>query len=162
MRFSIAILVTLRAVLLGLWAGFLAPPYVGGLWYAQCGDHAFEQRHLDRAVKHVRQLRANCDDPDLAGILDYVLRRYTRVGGFDVMFAPCIGMHGDGRKTIGINCPHCPGLTLDCELLTWAPEDVALVLIHEAMHDYYPFYGHDHINPREAKFYALSYKLRGF
>jgi hypothetical protein len=155
-----SLLAGLRALLLGLYLGFLAPPYVGGLHYSLCGNHTFEQRVLDDAVAHVRAMRANCDDPDLAGILDYVLARYTRAGAWDVMFAPCIGVYPDA-KTIGVNVPNCPGLTLDCELLTWAPEDVALVLIHEAMHDYYPYYGHDHINERERKFYLLSYTLRG-
>lgn len=146
-----------RALLLSFYLTWLVPPYVGGLWYSLCGDHHYEQKKLDTAVAHVREMRAVCNDPDLQSILDYVLTRYTQVSAWDVMFVPCVGVYGD--KTLGINCPHCPGLSLDCELLTWAPEDVALVLIHEAMHDYYPFYGHGHINERETKLAQLSYKV---
>jgi hypothetical protein len=147
-------------MLLGFYVGWFAPSYGGGVWYSLCGNHAYEQSWLNQAIAHVKLLRAHCDDPDLTRILDYTLARYHRVGAWDVMFAPCIGGLHPGYKTIGVNCPHCPGLTLDTELLSWDADDGALILIHEAMHDFYPYYGHGHITWREEKLGNLSYVVR--
>lgn len=149
-----------RSMLIGLYLGLFAPAYLGGAWYSLCGQHEFEQTWHDKAVAHVRLLRAHCEDPDLAAVLDYTLTRYSKVGAWDVMYAPCVGVYRDGSKTVGINVPHCPGLTLDTELFRWSPDDVALVLIHEVLHDWWPYYGHGHINEREARLRALSYSLR--
>jgi hypothetical protein len=142
-------------LLLGFYLGWLAPPYVGGLWYSLCGGHHYEQQWLDKAILHLKDMRAHCDDPDLAGILDYTITRYHRVGAWDVMMAPCVGM-----STIGINTPHCPGLTIDPEVLTWPSEMGALVVVHEAMHNFPPYYGHSHITTRESRLRELSLKVR--
>lgn len=135
---------------------WLSIPFIGGLYYACCGEHAFEQSRLDPAVAHLRRMREACDDPDLQGILDYTIDRYSRVGAWDVMFFPCIGPYGNDYKAMGINMPMCPGITLDPELLSWEPEEMALVVVHEAMHDYRPWFGHSHIVKRDRKLRVLS------
>jgi hypothetical protein len=146
-----------RGFLLGVFI-WTAAPYVGGLWYGLCGDHQYEQAWLNRAIDHLKRMRKQCDDADLQGILDYTIQRYNRAGAWSVMVAPCIGL--DEQKTIGINMPHCPGICIDPEVLTWPAEDGAMVVVHEAMHDYWPYFGHSHINGRERKLWTLSYKVR--
>jgi hypothetical protein len=149
----------LWGILLGLFIGVI-PPFIGGVYYSVCGDHAYEQAWLDKAIAHLRDMRAACDDPDLCEILDYTIAHYHRAGAWDVMVAPCFGVYFDGNKTIGVNVPWCPGITIDPEVLTWDAEDAAIVVVHEALHDYWPYLGHDHINERERKLYALSFKVK--
>ena len=136
-------------------------PFLGGVYYSMCGDHSDEQRYLDDCISHLKIMRAACDDPDLQGILDYTIQRYHKIGAWNVMVMPLDGPFiTPGCKVIGCNCPWCPGITLDPCLLLWQPEDTALVVAHEAMHDYYPFFGHGHISPREQKLYELSNAIR--
>ena len=52
-------------------------------------------------------------------------------------------------------------MTLDTSLLAeFSAEETALVLAHEALHDYWPYFGHGHINAREKKLYELSDAVR--
>ena len=44
-------------------------------------------------------------------------------------------------------------------VLLESPEFGALVVLHEAMHDYFPYYGHAHVTPRENKFWSLSARV---
>lgn len=140
--------------------GLVGPPYVGGVYYSLSGDHGQEQAYLDRCIAHIRVMHAHCNDPDLASILNYTASRYHKIGAWDVMVFPLGGAIKPGSKVIGCNDPLCPGITVDPCLLLEEPEDTALVIVHEAMHDYWPCYGHSHINPRERKLYELSYALR--
>jgi len=139
----------LRAILLGIFIGLL-PPFIGGIYYGFCGDHHYEQAWLDSAVDHLKDMRAACDDPDLCDILDYTIARYNKVGAWDVMVAPCVRVYRDGNKTIGINVPWCPGITIDPEVLTWPVHEGAKVLVHEATHDYWP-YLHPFVDSRTDK-----------
>jgi len=142
----------------------LSIPIIGGMYYSLSGDHSGEQRYLDRSIAHLKLMRAFCDDPDLRGVLDYTIRRYHKVGAWDVMFMPLTGPvinAGGAGKVIGCNCPWCPGVTLDtCLLIDFAPEETAIVLAHEALHAYWPNFGHSHINAREKKLQELSNAVR--
>ncbi len=145
----------------------LSIPFLGGVYYGLTGDHGSEQQYLDRSVAHLKLMRAFCDDPDLQGVLDYTIRRYGKVGGWDVMFMPLAGPvvapGSQAGKAVGCNCPWCPGVTLDtCLLIDFPPEETALVLAHEALHDYWPYFGHDHIRPREKKLQELSDLVKHF
>ena len=151
----------LRAFFLGmLLAVFaqLAFTYGVGVWYNCTGPHEREQAWLNRAIKHCERMRAVCKDPDLCGILDYTIARYNRIGGFDVAIIPCFSLEKDVR-VIGINMPPCPGITIDPEVMDYPIQYGSMVVVHEAMHDYFPYWGHGHINERERKFYELSYKV---
>jgi hypothetical protein len=128
-------------------------PFIGGLYYTQTGQHVQEQCFFDKCIAHLKVMRANCDDPDLQGILDYTIRRYNRIGAWDVMIAPL------PANTLGCNCPWCPGMTLDTEILLWEPEDAAIIVVHEALHDYFPYLGHGHIDDRERRLWKLSNSL---
>jgi hypothetical protein len=154
---------TLRVALHSLVV-VLSIPIIGGMYYGLSGDHSGEQRYLDRCIAHLKLMRAFCDDPDLQGVLDYAIRRYHKVGAWDVMFMPLTGPvinAGSAGKVIGCNCPWCPGVTLDtCLLIDFAPEETAIVLAHEALHDYWPYFGHGHINAREKKLQELSNAVR--
>jgi len=136
----------------------LSIPFIGGAYYGLTGDHSGEQQYLDRSIAHLKLMRTFCDDPDLQGVLDYTIQRYHKVGAWDVMFMPIAGpVFGPIGKAIGCNCPWCPGVTLDsCLLIDFTPEEIAIVLAHEALHDYWPYFGHGHINDRERKLQDLS------
>ena len=140
----------------------LSVPFIGGVYYSLTGDHSDEQVFLDECIAHLKDCRAACKDKDLCGVLDFAIRRYNKIGPWDVMFLPLADPNPfdkDG-KVIGCNCPWCPGITLDPCLLRWSPEAAAMVLAHESMHDYFPYFGHAHVTPREQKLWILSYEVR--
>ena len=58
----------------------LSLPFIGGLYYATCGDHDDEQMYLDCCIQHLKLLRHCTHDTDLQGVLDYAIQRYSRVG----------------------------------------------------------------------------------
>ena len=97
--------------------------------------------------------------PDLQGVLDYTIRRYNHIGAWDVMVLP-LSCPEPGCKVLGINCPWCPGVTLDPEVLSYPIHEGALILVHEALHDYWPYFGHAHVNPRIEKLEAMSWQVR--
>lgn len=97
-----------------------------------------EQQWLDQCVKHMYLLRATCDDPDLQVILDYTVRRYNRIGPFDVAVT-CLWQMPFQQEVIGINTPLVPGISVDLELLNMSIHAGTIVLVHEAAHDYWPY-----------------------
>jgi hypothetical protein len=145
----------IKQIAVGLLFGFLvclASPFTGGCWYSFCGDR-FEQEWLDKAIQHIQVLKNNCPDPELRGVLEYTITRYSRVGAWDVMVLPLANCW-KGWKTLGCNCPWCPGITLDPEVLDYPSHEGALVLVHEAAHDYYPYF-HPLVNPLMDKIEKL-------
>lgn len=127
------------------------------LYLFPCGG-AFEQQWLDKAIDHLRNMHAECDDPDLAGIIDYTVARYNRIGRFDVSVQYTVGLNPMTRA-LAYNAPWMPGLTLDHDLLAYPIEFGAVVLVHEALHDYPPYIGHGHINQREERLHELSRRV---
>lgn len=143
----------LLSVALGVvfWLGLV--PCAG--YFFPCGGQ-YEQVWLDAAISHLRIMRAICDDPDLQGVLDYTIERYNKIGPFDVSVQYTCNLFPD-RRAIGRNAPWLPGLTLDpCLLHHYPIETGAVILVHEALHDYWPFFGHSHITQREEKLFELS------
>jgi hypothetical protein len=131
-----------------------AVPIAGGLWYVGCGDRYVEQEWLNRATSHLKLLRAHCSDPDLQNVLDYAIRRYNKVGAWDVMVMPLANIR-PGWRTIGCNFPFVPGITLDPEVLTYDLHEGSMVLVHESLHDWFPYFGHSQVTPRINKLDAL-------
>ena len=80
------------------------------------------------------QQLAECDDPEKQELLEYTLRRYNRLGPFDVAVCPTF-------ICAGANAPWCPGITIDAEFMD-NPEVLAGIILHEALHDYSPCFGH--------------------
>ncbi len=109
-----------------------------------------KQWWLDSCIKHVKLLRFHCTDPDLQDVLDYTIRRYSRIGPYDVAIIPVID-----REAIAYNTPWCPGIVLDPEILFWGRHEAAMVIVHEALHDYPPCLGHAHVYPRMEKLEEL-------
>jgi hypothetical protein len=115
---------------------FLAP-YVMAL---TPGGGVTEQYRLDRVIHHLKVASAVCDDEEMKDVIDYTIRRYNKVGPFNVRFVQL------DEQTLGINVPWCPGVTLDDSLFDYGEVEVARVLVHEAMHDCFPYMGHTHID----------------
>jgi hypothetical protein len=132
----------------------IAIPFVGGVWYSNCGERPVEQQWLDAAIRHLVVLRDRCTDPELKGVIDYTIKRYNKIGGFDVMVAPCFSPSRE-HKFIGLNQSFCPGITIDTEVLFEPIHYGATILVHEALHDYWPCWGHAHVTPIMKKFEAL-------
>ena len=119
------------------------------------GEHDAEQAWLDRAVYYLGILKSRTDDPDLQVVLDYCIKRYNHIGAWDVMVFPLFTV--PGNKALGMNVFYCPGVTLDPEALTYPIHDGALILVHESLHDWWPYFGHKHITPRMLKLEMLRY-----
>ncbi|MFA5344709.1 MAG: hypothetical protein WC315_00305 [Candidatus Omnitrophota bacterium] len=152
-RFIKASLHVIKLLLIAI-AIEVALPFAGGIWYSNCGERYVEQVWLDRAIFHLKILRRRCTDPELISVLDYTINRYHHVGGFDVMVAPCFSP-GRDYKIIGLNQPYCPGVTIDPEVMFYPIHEGALVLVHEALHDYFPYWGHSHVTPIMKRIEAL-------
>ena len=99
-----------------------------------------EQRWLDDVIEHIEAKRDVCQDPEMKAILDYTARRYYYIGtfGVKVMQLP--------ERILGLNIPHAPGITIDESLQHCNDRWAASIIVHEAMHDYPPYYGHYHID----------------
>lgn len=106
------------------------------------GGGEVEQKWLDRVIAHL-ETRRDCQDPHIREAINLTIERYHTIGhfGVKVMQLP--------EGIDGINNVLCPGITVDCAILT---EDVklgALVLVHETMHDMPPYIGHSHIDNQQ-------------
>jgi hypothetical protein len=99
-----------------------------------------EQRWLDAVITHLEEKRDVCTDPEMKEIIDYTIRRYHRIGAFGVRVVQL------PEDVLGVNSPFCPGITLDESLTEYHVVEGAAVLVHEAMHDYWPHFGHTHID----------------
>ena len=120
-----------------------------------------EQVWLDRCVGHIRMLRSYCTDPDLQEVLDYAVKRYNQIGPFDVAVVRLwqSPFRGDSIA-IACNNPVIPGMSVDIDVLKCSIHDGAMVVVHEALHDFYPYLGHAHITPREEKLEQLYESIR--
>ena len=104
------------------------------------GGGEYEQRWLDQVITHIEAKRDVCEDPEMKEILDYTARRYDYIGfsGVQVVQLP--------EEYLGFNAPHCPGITIDECHLRRSIKFAAATIVHEAMHDYPPYYWHFHID----------------
>jgi hypothetical protein len=73
-------------------------------------------------------------------IIDYTIKRYNRIGPFGVKIVQL------PEDTLGINSPFCRGVTLDESLVDASIGFGSSILVHEAMHDHFPNFGHTHID----------------
>ena len=97
-----------------------------------------EQERLDTIIARLTVLEAKCTEPKLKDVLQYTIRRYNYVGRTGVNVQPLPG------DVAGLNPPWVPGVLIDDGV--WKDDDQALItLVHEAMHDYYPWFGHYHM-----------------
>jgi len=99
-----------------------------------------EQLWLNQVIAHLERKRETCTDPEMKAMIDYTVRRYNYVGPFGVKVVQL------SDAILGVNTPFCRGVTLDEELAEGDIPFGASVLVHEAMHDHFPYFGHSHID----------------
>lgn len=138
----------LRSVLLGIFLSIFVLPWASGfLSYGTNSGGLAEQLWLDRVIDHLQTLRLDCNDPKLDEVLEYTIRRYRRIGPFDVAVSRC-DWYPLRDKTLGLNNPLVPGVTIDIDVLhEYSIHTGAMILVHEALHDYPPYICHGHITP---------------
>ncbi len=117
--------------------GFLLLPFVMAL---TPGGGKIEQRWLDEVLTHLEARLEGCEDEEIREAMEYTLHKYNTIGpfGVKVMQLP--------ESIYGLNFPLCPGIIIDSGVLLEGIELGAFVVVHEAMHDYPPWFGHSHID----------------
>lgn len=101
------------------------------------GDTSLNQAKMDRIIARIEKLEDSCREQKLKRVLNYTAYRYRTISRFGVRVQPL-------TIAAGLNIPWCPGCVIDSEVWSY-PDDVVLtVLVHEAHHDYYPWFGHYH------------------
>ena len=117
--------------------GFCITPYLTNLLPGGGEDAQF---WLDREMRFIERRIETCEDPEMKEVFEYTVAKYNKIGRFQVrvMQLP--------EGTHGYNMPTCPGITIDEEVPHMDLEYGAFVLVHEAMHDYFPCFGHFHID----------------
>jgi hypothetical protein len=119
---------------------WLAVPF---LYNVLPAGRASDQVWLDARIADINAIRVNVPVSDeLDDLLAYVVRRYNKIGRFNVAIR-----HIPLVDAVGINAPWCPGITLEPGLVEGDNIMGANILIHEAVHDYYPYFGHSHVDP---------------
>ena len=101
------------------------------------GDE-WDQQKLDRITAKIERLESACEDPYLKDVLSYTTRRYSKVQRGGVAIHPI-------RFAGGFNIPWCPGFIIDSTVWSYCDDAVLQVMVHEAMHDYPPYFFHSHI-----------------
>ena len=122
-----------KGLLIGALIIFIVPYLSMILHSAGQHDHA----QFAEAQQLLAQRLMTCDNPEKRAAIAYTLWRYDRLGPFDVAICPTIAA--------GINAPWCPGITIDPKFLDDS-EVLADLLLHEALHDYPPYFGHTQHN----------------
>ncbi len=119
---------------IGLFITFISLfPYPGG---------KPEQVWLNHAISYLREIRDICPKNLLLyDRLTYTIENYNKVGVFNVSFQniSSIGL-------VGYNDPYIPGIVVNERLLNTPIHYGAGIVLHEALHDWFPYYGHDHID----------------
>jgi len=142
---------------------FLLIPYVAGyLAYGCAFGGIVEQLWLDKTIDHLALLKARCpeEDDELREVLIYAMQRYHRIGPFDVAVSRCNWYPVQSNQALGINNPLVPGITLNIDVLRLPISDGAMILVHESLHDHYPYVGHGHVNPIMSRLEALNMRVR--
>ncbi len=117
--------------------GFCLAPYLSNLLP---GGGREAQRWLDTEIAYIERRIETCEDDYIRSAMEHTVKYYQRVGlfGVRVMQLP--------DHIHGYNHPLCPGITIDEEVPHRSLKYGARVLIHEAMHDFPPYFCHFHIN----------------
>lgn len=125
-------------IIVGVFIGLILLPL--GMYIPNPGTDA-DCVKLDRLVGTMEEMRWDCDDPELRDLLDYTSRQYRYISRWSVRIVD----YGN-LGIAGLNWPHMPGLTLDRWFWDECDDNTLIgLMLHEAMHDYYPYFGHDHM-----------------
>lgn len=123
-----------KRVLITVFLIVLVGPYLG-LFLPSGG--LMEQVWLNEVIVEIETLRDETEDPEIREILDYTARKYRLIHPY------CVNIRPLPPDVAGLNVPWCPGVTLDPSCLQ-SPQLGMIVLVHEAQHDYWPYWGHKH------------------
>ena len=120
--------------------GFCIIPYFSNLLP---GGGEEVQWWLDREIAYIERRIETCDDPEMKRAFEHTVKYYRRAGRFGVrvMQLP--------NHLHGYNHPLCPGIVIDEEIPHLGLKYGAKVLVHEAMHDLPPYFGHSHIDNQQ-------------
>lgn len=119
-----------RCFVVSLLIVFIVPYFSVVLHRAGPREHA----QFAKAQQILTERLARCDHSGRREALAYTLERYDRLGSYNV----AVFSVGD---CAGINIPWVSGITIDPKFFDY-PEVLADLLLHEAMHDYPPYFGH--------------------
>ena len=117
--------------------GFLLLPFA--LAMTPSGGEV-EQRRLDEILTHLEARMEVCEDDKMREVMEYTLGKYNTIGPFGVRVVQL------PESILGLNTPFCRGVTIDSGVLLESDTMGAHILLHEAMHDYPPWFGHSHID----------------
>lgn len=125
-------------IIAGVVIGLILLPL--GMYIPHPGTRA-DQAKLRGLIDTMEEMQADCDDPELRELFEFTTHHYRYISRW------CVRIVDYGELDIaGMNWPHMPGMNLD----RWCWEecdDITLIglILHEAMHDYYPYFGHNHM-----------------
>lgn len=142
------------------------PACCGYLSHLTTFGGAYEQLWLDHVIRHLRILRHDCrDDQELFDVLDYTIQRYHRIGPFDVAVTRCDWYPFKDKDTVilGYNNPLIYGITIDIQTISELTTHAgAMIVVHEALHDYFPYGGHSHVYPVLDRMEKVYYEKHRF
>lgn len=100
-----------------------------------------DQAKLSRLVATMKVMQTECDDSELAGLLEYTSQTYDSIGRLNVKI-----LHLEDLGAAAVNFPFVPGMSVDRWVWETLHDEYLIgLLLHEAMHDYYPYLGHEHM-----------------
>ncbi len=140
-------MIFLRFTLICIFLLIICPPFVVGVIDSFVIPSPIEQLWLTKAIIYLRVKRLTCTDPEIQEVLTYTIKRYNKIGPWDVNM---IRFRRPWESTIGMNLFYCPGLSLDPSVMKLPINTGAFLLVHEAAHDYWPFL-HPFIDPLTDK-----------
>jgi hypothetical protein len=105
-------------------------PYYSALFHRAEKEHYVQ---FTKARQVLAQMLEKCSNLEKKRVIAYALKRYDKLGPFDVSIC--------SMDCAGANVPWCPGITVNPEYFD-RPMVLALIILHEAAHDYPPYLGH--------------------
>jgi hypothetical protein len=125
-------------IIAGVFIGLTLLPL--GMYIPNPGTDA-DRVKLDRLVGTMEAIQRDCKNPELRNLLGFTSQQYRYISRWNVRIVDW----GD-LGIAGMNWPHLPGMTLDRWFWDECDDNILIgLMLHEAMHDYYPYFGHDHM-----------------
>jgi hypothetical protein len=124
---------------------FLLAPFVYGLLPPSTNSR--DGIALSEAIQVLNDVREHSPiSSGLAAAIDYTVARYSHIG------RTAVTVRWQPAYVAGVNAPWCPGITLNKSVWGRSSFVDAELLLHEALHDYPPYFGHAHVMPLTDEF----------
>lgn len=125
-------------IIVGVFIGMALLPL--GMYIPSPGTDA-DSVKLARLVGTMEEMQRTCKKPELRDLLEFTSQQYRYISRWSVRIVD----YGD-LDIAGLNWPHMPGMSLDRWCWDECDDNILIgLMLHEAMHDYYPYFGHDHM-----------------